>query len=151
MEGFKATADQKWKGNLGYGLRKEPLAPEAPVTEEDAGDIVLINGRRAFHDSMCGFPAFSSGDDFGLVGQRNLRVRDKKGGEQGMGSPVNGTFDPADAKPFGLGSAFNPPGIISMNFQTGGMTAGTGKPVELDGGKQVIIKIQGNWIAKISR
>lgn len=125
--------------------------PEAPVTAENAGDIVLINGRRTLHESMWGFPAFSSGDDFDLVRQRNLGVRDKKGGEQGVGSSTNRTFDPADAKLVGFISVFNSPVIIPMNFQTGRMTAGTGKPVELNGGKQVIVKNLRNRIAKISR
>jgi len=127
------------------------LLPEAPVTPENAGYIVLINGRRTLHDSQWGFPAFRSGDDFGLVRKGNLRVRDKNGGEQGVGSSTNRTFDPTDAKPVGFICVFNSPGIIPMNFQTGRMTAGTGKPVELNGGKQVIVKILRNRIAKISR
>lgn len=68
-----------------------------------------------------------------------------------MGSPANGTFDPADGNSVGMGSAFNPPGIISMNFETGGMAAGTGKPVKLNGGNQVIVKILRKRIVKISR
>jgi len=68
-----------------------------------------------------------------------------------VGCSTKRTFDPSDAKPVGFISVFNSPVIIPMNFQTGRMTAGARKPVELNGGKQVIVKNLRNRIAKVSR
>lgn len=58
-----------------------------------------------------------------------------------MSPSANGTSDPADAQRQYAATLFDASGIITVNFQTGGMPAGTGELVELDVGNKTVIKI----------
>mgnify|MGYP000932861895 CR=1 FL=1 len=125
--------------------------PEASVTSENAGNKVLINGRRPLHESKRRLPPLSSRNDFKLISQWSLGVRDKRRREESVCSSTNRTFDAADAKPYVLVFVFNAPGITAMNVEAGRMAAGTGKPVERNVGQQVIVKNLRNRIVKISK
>ena len=68
-----------------------------------------------------------------------------------MGPGTDATSDTADRETDEGVPLFEFSGIIPMDSQTAAMTAGTGKPVELERGNQVIIKGLGYRIAKIGR
>ena len=59
--------------------------------------------------------------------------------------------DTADMKPQVTVPEFHCPVIVTVNGKATGMTAGTGKPVELEGIYHIIINFLRNRIAKIDR
>lgn len=67
-----------------------------------------------------------------------------------MSPTADGASDPADEETQDCVFILKPSGIIAMYFQTAGMPASAGKLVKLDARDEVIIRILGYGIAKIS-
>ena len=68
-----------------------------------------------------------------------------------MGMTAFPADDPADMEPQVTVPGFHGPVIVTVNGKATGMSAGTGKPVELEGIYHIIINFLRNRIAKIDR
>ena len=123
----------------GDGFRKEELLPVPAVASEDAGDIAFINGGSLFQNRLNGRMVFGMQDDLSLFRQGYQGIRDNKGRKEGVCSGTDRAFDSADGKADNTGSLLEGSGIIAMYYQTAGMSAGTGKLVELQGGNEGIV------------
>lgn len=77
----------------------------------------------------------------GLVGQRNLGVRDNECRHEGVGFAADTAADAADTHTDGMRKDFKSAVIISMNREAGRVTTGAGKLVKLESGDEVIIFI----------
>lgn len=91
---------------------------------------------------------FLAGQDGNGIGEKDLGIGDDAGKEDGMGRSTMGAFDPTYAQPELGVTDFDGTQIGPMPDQTGGMAAGTGKLVELDGFDYFIIKILRKGVVK---
>lgn len=125
----------------GYLFGKEPLFPVTQEAADDISAVTLIDGRIPVHEVCPTFFRFVSGNDFHLFIHGNLRIGNHERRKKGMGMVTAGTDKAADAER-GLPSRhFQGTGIVPMNRKTTGVTAGTGKFVELQLCNKIIIKI----------
>ena len=90
-------------------------------------------------------------DDIDLIRKGNLGIRHDGGKEQGMGTSAMAADNPADAKAEAGVAGFDCAAVVTVDGQTAGAPAGTGKPVELKRIDHVIINFLRNRIAKIDR
>lgn len=76
--------------------RGEPLFPVPAVLSDDMLDIALVNQVVALQDVLYGAPVFTAVNDFLLVFEGNLGIRDPSGKEQGMCMEALLAEDPLD-------------------------------------------------------
>lgn len=75
----------------------------------------------------------------GLIGQRNLGVRDNESRHESVGFAADTAANAADTHTDGTRKDFKSAVIISMNRETGRVSAGAGKLLKLECGDEVII------------
>lgn len=129
----ETTVYQPGKGKQADPVCKETLLPVFAVAGQDGLDVVLINGKMPIQESRKSGMPFLAGQDGNGIGEKDLGIGDDAGKEDGMGRSTMGAFDPTYAQPELGVTDFDGTQIGPMPDQTGGMAAGTGKLVELDG------------------
>ena len=144
----ETTVYQPGKGKQADPVCKETLLPVFVVAGQDGLDVVLINGKMAIQESRKSGMPFLAGQDGNGIGEKDLGIGDDAGKEDGMGRSTMGAFDPTYAQPELGVTDFDGTQIGPMPDQTGGMAAGTGKLVELDGFDYFIIKILRKGVVK---
>lgn len=75
---------------------KQPLLPMLIVLPNDIFDIVFINKEVPVEDRIRGNTIFSTLQDILLILERDLRIRDKQGKEEGVGFVALATAYPLD-------------------------------------------------------
>ena len=119
----------------------------AQVGAHDGFDIVLIDTGSAVQKGTKDCFIVEMADDASLVGSGDLGIRDNNGGEKSMGPAAFTAAETADAQADESVRGFETAQIITMDRQAGGMPAGTGELVELEGGEDVIIDLLSQRVA----
>ncbi|MCD7712646.1 MAG: hypothetical protein LUJ25_08095 [Firmicutes bacterium] len=126
---------------------KETLLPMFPVLADDMFDIVFVDQIIPFHDSGRGVPAFDIIQDLLLVCERDLRIRDNQGQEEGMGSMALPAQHALDGQTNPLRHKLYLTCVMAVTDQAAPLATGTRNHMELDLFYCVVIKILGKLIA----
>ena len=119
---------------------KESLEPEQEIPSDDGLHVVLIDRRVIFANGIAVGAVYIGADDPVLVRKRDPVVGNngrRKNGVRPAAFRAPDTADPQRDVPIRLENASF---IVGMNRKTGGASAGTGKPVELELIKDGIVR-----------
>lgn len=119
----------------------------AQVGAHDGFDVVLIDTGNAVQKGTEDCFIVEMADDVSLVGSRYLGIRDNNGGEKRVGSAAFAAAETADAQADESVGGFETAQVIAVDRQAGGMAAGTGELVELEGREDVIIDLLSQRVA----
>jgi len=124
-----------------YTIGKESLFPVLPVTSYDGFDIVFIDFGIVFADRIDVVSGAKERDHLTAADERNLGIRNQQRRKYGMCFTANGAFDTADNQHKRTFMSFHFTLVITVNVETSGVPAGTGKLVKLQTVYAGIIKI----------
>lgn len=113
----------------------------AQEAADDIAAVTLIDGRIPVQEAFPALFCFVGGNDFSLFIHGNLRIRNHERRKKRMGMVTAGTDKAADTEKELSGGCFQGTDIVAMNGKAARVTAGTGKPVELQLCNKIIIKI----------
>ena len=111
---------------------KESLEPEQEISSDDGLHVVLIDRRVIFANGIAVRAVFIGADDPVLVRKRDPVIGNNGRRKDGVRPAAFRAPDTADPQRDGPIRLENASFIVRMNRKTGGASAGTGKPVELE-------------------
>ena len=111
---------------------KESLEPEQEIPANDGFHVVLIDRRVIFANGIAVGAIFVGADDPVLVRKRDPVIGNNGRRKDGVRPAAFRAPDTADPQRDGPIRLENASFIVGMNRKTGGASAGTGKPVELE-------------------
>lgn len=114
------------------GFGQESLEPEQEISANDSFNVVLIDRRVLFADSIAVGAIFIGADDPVLVRKRDPVIRDNGRKKDRVSSAAFRAPDTTDPQRDGSFRPENASFIVRMNRETCGASAGAGKPVELE-------------------
>ena len=92
---------------------------------DDVFYVVFINQEVVLHNGLHVLPLFCAVQDLLLVMEGNLRIRDKEGGDEGMGDPTLGTEHTLNGKPDLDRVKLNRTFVMSITNETAFLPTGT--------------------------
>ena len=114
------------------GFGKESLEPEQKIPPDNGFHVVLIDRRVIFANGIAVRAVFIGAYDPVLVRKRDPIVGNNGRRKNGVRPAAFRAPDAADPQRDGPIRLENASFIVCMNRKTGGASAGTGKPVELE-------------------
>ena len=128
----KAAADEGGDIRKTKRFGEEPLKPEACISADDGLDIVFVDGRVLFTDSVPFRAVLISADDGMLIDEGYPVVRNQGRKQKGMSPSTLRTPDAADPKRMDAVRKEDASLVVSMDGQTGRMAAGARQAVKLE-------------------
>ena len=151
MEGRKAVPDKVHAEQKRDVFGQKSLFPVQSEASDDRADTAFINGRSGIHDGRENSVCLGMFKNIHLIRKGYLGIRDYGRKQQGMGMAALIAYDPADMETQATVPGFHGPVIVTVDGETSGMPAGTGKLVKLEGINHIIINFLRNRIAIIDR
>ncbi len=137
----KAAADEGGDIRKMNRFREEPLKPEAHISADDGLDIVFVDGRVLFTDSVPVRAVLISADDGMLIDEGYPVVWNQGRKKKGMSPSALRTPDTADPNRMDAVRKEDTSLVVSMDGQTGSMSAGACQAVKLEAVNDGIIII----------
>ena len=127
--------------------RQEPFLPVLPIAPDNGSYIVLIDFRIILTDFVDIAAIAGGSNDLAAARKGDLGIGDDGGGKQGMCPAAFGAFYTADFEPERTFMRLYLARVITMEAETAGVAAGTGKLVKLYAVEIRIINILSQGIA----
>ena len=134
LHGIKrqAASDERWDLRKTDRFGEEPLTPETLISADDGFDIVFVDGRILITDSIPIRSILISADDGMLVQQGYPVIRNEGRKQKGVRFSARRAPDTADPERMDAIRKNDAPCVVSMDGQTGRMSAGACQTMELE-------------------